>query len=252
MDIADHVFLVTGAASGLGAAVADLLFDRGARVVCADIGPRAGDTAGGERAVWVRCDVTREDDGAAAVEAATRHFGALHGLVHCAGIVHGQRLIGRDGPHALDAFARVITVNLVGTFNMIRLAAPAMAAGAAGADGERGVIVTTASVAAFEGQIGQAAYSASKAGVAGMTLPLARDLARHGIRVVSVAPGIFDTAMLASLPEDAKSALGSAVPFPPRAGRPAEFARLVAEIIGNPMLNGTTIRLDGALRLAPR
>jgi len=181
-----------------------------------------------------------------------QRFGGLQGLVNCAGIVHGEKVVGKEGPHTLAGFVRAININLVGTFNLIRLAAEAMARGAPNAGGERGVIVNTASVAAFDGQIGQAAYSASKAGVVGMTLPIARELARSGIRVMTIAPGIFETPMMSSLTPDVQEALGKMVPFPPRLGRPDEFASLVREIVVNPMLNGEVIRLDGAIRMAPR
>lgn len=255
MNIASSVFLVTGGGSGLGAATARALASRGARIVIADINQdqaAATCSAIGNAAHFVRTDVTSAADGTAAVDAAVTAFGALHGLVNCAGIGLAERVLGRDGPHALDRFSRVIGVNLIGTFNMIRLAAAAMAVNAPDDAGERGVIVSTASIAAFDGQIGQAAYAASKAAVAGMTLPIARDLSRHGIRVVTIAPGIFATPMMAGLPEEAQRSLGAAVPFPPRLGRPEEFAALAVHICENTMLNGETIRLDGALRMAPR
>ena len=206
----------------------------------------------GAAALAVTCDVTSEDEGRAAVAAAQDRFGALHGLVNCAGVAPGERILGRSGPHALELFSRAVAINLVGTFNMLRLAAEAIAANAPGESGERGVIVNTASIAAFDGQIGQAAYAASKAGVAGLTLPAARELARHGIRVVTIAPGIFATPMMAGLPQEVQDSLGAGVPFPARLGQPDEFAALVAHIIGNQMLNGEVIRLDGALRMPPR
>ena len=252
MQIADHVFLVTGAASGLGRGVAEHLAAEGAKLVLADLDPRGEEVAQALGATFVRTDVADEAQGRAAVEAAVSTHGGLHGLVNCAGIVSGGRVVGRDGPHDLDAFARTVRVNLIGTFNMIRLAAQAMAAGTPNSEGERGVIVSTASIAAFDGQIGQAAYAASKGGVASLTLPLARELAQHGIRVVAIAPGVFETPMMAGLPEPVREALGQSVPFPPRLGRPTEFASLVAHAIANPMLNGEVIRLDGALRMAPR
>jgi len=199
----------------------------------------------------VKCDVSQEDDGKRAVEAATQ-LGSLRGLVNCAGVAPASKTVGRDGPHPLDLFSKTIAVNLIGTFNMIRLAATAMSKNQPNAAGERGVIVSTASVAAFDGQIGQAAYAASKGGIVAMTLPIARELARSGIRVVSIAPGLFQTPMMASLPPEAQDSLGKMVPFPPRLGRPSEFASLVAEIIRNPMINGEVIRLDGAIRMAPR
>jgi len=248
-------FIVTGSASGLGAATARALVHAGGRVLLADRDGERGEALAAElggAAVFCETDVTSEADGVRAVETARERFGGLRGLVNCAGIAISARVLGRDGVHELDAFMRVLGVNLVGTFNMTRLAAAAMAAGEPDAGGERGVVVCTASVAAFDGQIGQAAYAASKGGVAAMTLPLARDLARSGIRVVSIAPGIFDTPMLAALPEAARESLGAAVPFPARLGRPDEYAALVLHIAANPMLNGETIRLDGALRMAPR
>ena len=255
MDIKGSSFVVTGGASGLGAATARMLVDGGGRVVIADLKEddgRALASSLGDAAVFVRTDVCDEASGKAAVAAAVQRFGGVHGLVNCAGIVHGEKVVGKDGPHALATFARAININLVGTFNVIRLAADVIAGNAPNADGERGVIVNTASVAAFDGQIGQAAYSAGKAGVVGMTLPIARELARSGIRVMTIAPGIFETPMMASLTPDVQAALGKMVPFPPRLGRPAEFASLVREIIGNAMLNGEVIRLDGAIRMAPR
>jgi len=252
VQIADHAFLVTGAASGLGRGVAEHLAAQGAKLVLADLDPRGGEVAQALGATFVRTDVADEAQGRAAVEAAVATHGGLHGLVNCAGIVSGGRVVGRDGPHDLDAFARTVRVNLIGTFNMIRLAAQAMAAGTPNGEGERGVIVSTASIAAFDGQIGQAAYAASKGGVASLTLPLARELAQHGIRVVAIAPGVFETPMMAGLPEPVREALGQSVPFPPRLGKPSEFAALVGHAIANTMLNGEVIRLDGALRMAPR
>jgi NAD(P)-dependent dehydrogenase (short-subunit alcohol dehydrogenase family) len=255
MHIQDHAFVVSGGSSGLGAACVRMLAGAGGNVVIADLNREAGEKLASElggRARFVPTDVTDEAGVQNAVTAAVQAFGALHGSVNCAGIGLAERVLGKSGPHDLAAFTRVIRVNLVGTFNVIRLAAAAMAAAAPGPDGERGVIVNTASVAAFEGQIGQAAYSASKGGVVAMTLPIARELARSGIRVVTVAPGIFDTPLLAGLPEPARQSLGQQVPFPPRLGRPDEFAALVRHIIENEMLNGAVIRLDGALRMAPR
>lgn len=255
MQIADRVFLITGAGSGLGAAVAGRLVAEGARVVLADRAAEAVQAQAatlGAAALAVTCDVTSEDEGRAAVAAAQDRFGALHGLVNCAGVAPGERILGRSGPHALELFSRAVAINLVGTFNMLRLAAEAIATNAPGESGERGVIVNTASIAAFDGQIGQAAYAASKAGVAGLTLPAARELARHGIRVVTIAPGIFATPMMAGLPQEVQDSLGAGVPFPARLGQPDEFAALVAHIIGNQMLNGEVIRLDGALRMPPR
>ena len=255
MEIAGSTFIVTGGASGLGAATARMVVAGGGNVVVADLKEAEGQALAaelGRAARFVRTDVTDEASGAAAVAAATSAFGGLQGLVGCAGIVHAEKVVGKDAPHTLAGFTRTIAVNLIGMFNMIRLAADAMGRGAPNAEGERGVIVSTASIAAFDGQMGQAAYAASKGGVVGMTLPIARDLARFGIRVVTIAPGIFETPMMAGLPPDVQQALGKMVPFPPRLGRPPEFASLVAEIVRNPMLNGEVIRLDGAIRMAPR
>ncbi|HUH49620.1 MAG TPA: 3-hydroxyacyl-CoA dehydrogenase [Mycoplana sp.] len=255
MLIRGKTFLVTGGGSGLGAAVARMLAGEGANVVIADVNTEAGASIVGELgtiAAFTRTDVTQEKDAQAAVDLALERFGHLHGLVNCAGIAPGEKVIGRDGPHKLESFARTIGINLVGTFNMTRLAAAAIAKENPGAEGERGVIVNTASVAAFDGQVGQAAYAASKGGVAAMTLPIARELARSGIRVVTIAPGIFETPMMAGMPQEVQDSLGRSVPFPPRLGKPAEFAALVRHICENIMLNGEVIRLDGALRMAPR
>lgn len=255
MDIGGKSFIVTGAASGLGEATARMIVGRGGSVVIADIHPRGADVAaelGRDHAVFVATDVTGDQDGQRAVETAKARFGNLHGLVNCAGIAPGERIVGRDGPHNLETFTRAISINLVGTFNMLRLAAAAMTANAPMADDERGVIINTASVAAFEGQIGQAAYAASKAGVAGLTLPAARELARFGIRVVAIAPGLFLTPMMSGFTPEVQQSLASTVLFPQRFGRPEEYAELVASIIAQPMLNGETIRLDGALRMAPK
>lgn len=255
MQIKERCFLITGGGSGLGAASARLLADAGAKVVLADVNDEAGrETAEdiGDAARFVHCDVTREEDAKATISAARQHGGGLHGLFNCAGTGIPAKVLGKDGPHDLDAFTKVIQINLIGSFNMIRLAAEAMAAGDAQDDDERGVIINTASVAAFDGQIGQAAYSASKGGIVGLTLPIARELARHGIRVMTIAPGLFDTPMMAELPEDVRESLGKMVPFPPRLGRPEEFARMARDIVENPMLNGTTIRLDGAIRMQPK
>jgi NAD(P)-dependent dehydrogenase (short-subunit alcohol dehydrogenase family) len=255
MQIRDHVFIVTGGASGLGAASARMLAEGGGRVVVADLKEDEGRALAAEIGAnvrFVRTDVTDEASAKAAVAAAVDGFGGLHGLVNCAGIVHGEKVVGKDGPHSLATFARAVNINLVGSFNLTRLAADAMSRAAPNDGGERGVIVYTASVAAFDGQIGQAAYAASKAGLVGMTLPIARELARAGIRVMTIAPGIFHTPMMASLTPEVQATLGKMVPFPPRLGRPEEFASLVREIIGNPMLNGEVIRLDGAIRMAPK
>ena len=255
MDLNGSAFLVTGGASGLGAATARMVAGSGGRVVVADLKEEEGRALArelGAAASFVRCDVTDEASGTAAVKAAVDAFGGLRGLVNCAGIVHAERIVGKEGPHTLAGFQRAIAINLVGTFNLIRLAAQAMAANEPNAEGERGVIVNTASVAAFDGQIGQAAYAASKAAVVGMTLPVARELARLGIRVMTIAPGIFETPMMASLTPEVQASLGRMVPFPPRLGRPGEFAQLVRAIVENPMLNGETIRRDGAIRMAPK
>ena len=252
MKIKDGVFLISGGASGLGAATARHLAGLGGKVVLADLNEAAGRELASELAgVFVRTDVALEADARAAVAAAAA-LGALRGLVCCAGVATPGKVLGKDGPLSLEAFERVIRINLVGTFNLIRLAAELMSKQQPNADGERGVVVNTASVAAFDGQIGQPAYAASKAGVVGMTLPLARELARHGIRVMTIAPGIFETPMMAGLPKEVQESLGKGVPFPPRLGRPAEYAQLVQAIVENPMLNGETIRLDGALRMAPK
>ena len=255
MDIKGRTVIVTGGGSGLGAATARHLAGLGARVVVVDIdGDGAARTAAeiGPLARHAQGDVASEQDGAVAIATALTGFGSLHILVNCAGIAPGRRVLGRDGPHALDAFARTISTNLVGTFNMIRLAAAAIMKHDPDVDGCRGVIVNTASVAAYEGQIGQAAYSASKGGVAAMTLPIAREFAALGIRVVAVAPGLFETPMMAGMPPEVREGLGKSVPFPNRLGRPSEFAALVGHAIANNMLNGEVIRLDGALRMGPR
>jgi NAD(P)-dependent dehydrogenase (short-subunit alcohol dehydrogenase family) len=255
MLISGKTFVVTGGGSGLGAAVARMLAGENANVVIADVNADAGANIAGELgagAAFIKTDVTQEKDGEAVIDLALHRFGHLHGLVNCAGVAPGEKVIGRDGPHRLDSFARTIGVNLVGTFNMIRLAAAAIARQEPEGDGERGVIVNTASVAAYDGQVGQAAYAASKGGVAAMTLPIARELARSGIRVVAIAPGIFETPMMAGMPQEVQDSLGRSVPFPPRLGKPVEFAALVRHILENVMLNGEVIRLDGALRMAPR
>jgi NAD(P)-dependent dehydrogenase (short-subunit alcohol dehydrogenase family) len=253
MQIQNSTFIVTGGASGLGAGTARGLVAAGAKVVIADVGDGSALARElGKSARYVKTDVTSENDAAAAVALAVAEFGGLQGLVNCAGVATGEKVVGKDGPHKLASFQRVIAINLIGTFNMIRLAAEAMSKGTANAGGERGVIVNTASVAAFDGQIGQAAYSASKGGVVGMTLPIARELARFGIRVVTIAPGIFETPMLKGMPQEIQDSLGKMVPFPPRLGRADEYAALVRHIAENEMLNGETIRLDGAIRMAPK
>jgi NAD(P)-dependent dehydrogenase (short-subunit alcohol dehydrogenase family) len=249
MRIEGNTFLVTGSGSGLGAATARLLEGSGANVVVADL--KGEDRGANSR--FVQTDVTDEASVRAAVGTALEHFGGLQGAINCAGVASAQKTLGRQGPHSLESFTQVVQVNLIGTFNVVRLAAEAMAKNEpTGADGERGVIVNTASVAAFDGQVGQVAYAASKGGVVAMTLPVARDLASLGIRVVAIAPGIFDTPMMAGLPEAARESLGKQVPFPSRLGRPEEYAALVRHIVENPMLNGEVIRLDGAIRMAPR
>lgn len=254
MNIDKKTFIVTGGASGLGEATARMIARRGGQVVVADINPHGNAIASelGECAAFISTDVTQEADGIRAVETAKDRFGALHGLVNCAGIAPRERIAGRNGPHSLDSFTRAITINLVGTFNMLRLAANAMMSNDPMAEGERGVIINTASIAAFEGQVGQAAYAASKAGVAGMTLPAARELARFGIRVVTIAPGLFMTPMVAGFPPAVQESLAQTVLFPARLGKPEEYAALVACICELTMLNGETIRLDGALRMAPK
>ena len=254
MEIKNSTFIVTGGASGLGAATARAIAAAGGNVVIADVNADAGNALAKElgRARFIKTDVTAEADGQAAVALALKEFGGLQGLVNCAGIGVAEKTLGREGPHALASFIRVISINLTGTFNMIRLAADAMSKGQPNAGGERGVIINTASVAAYDGQIGQAAYSASKGGIVGMTLPIARDLARSGIRVMTIAPGIFLTPMLLGLPKEAQDSLGKMVPFPPRLGQPPEYAALAMHIIENEMLNGEVIRLDGAIRMAPK
>jgi 3-hydroxyacyl-CoA dehydrogenase/3-hydroxy-2-methylbutyryl-CoA dehydrogenase len=247
--------LVAGGASGLGEATARALHDRGAHVVVADLDADRGAALAaelGQRASFVATDVTRPEQVEAAVTAAAQAPGGLRISVHCAGIGYAERVARARGPHRLDAFERVVAVNLTGTFNALRLASAAMLANDPDDGGERGVCINTASIAAYEGQIGQIAYAASKGGVVAMTLPAARDLAASGIRVCAIAPGLFDTALLAGLPAEARDQLGAAIPFPPRLGRPAEFAELACHIVANVMLNGEVIRLDGALRMAPR
>ena len=255
MRIEDRVFLITGGSSGLGLATARALIGQGAKVLLADINAEAGEARAAElgaQARFVQTDITREEDGRRAVAAALQAFGGLHGLINCAGVAPAEKVLGRNGVHGLDSFNRVIQINLIGSFNMLRLAAEAMAEGEPNEEGERGVIINTASVAAFDGQMGQAAYAASKGGVAALTLPAARDLARSGIRVMCIAPGIFETPMMAGMPQEVRDSLAANVPFPPRLGRPDEYAALVRHIIENPMLNGEVIRLDGALRMAAK
>jgi NAD(P)-dependent dehydrogenase (short-subunit alcohol dehydrogenase family) len=255
MHPAGKTFLITGGASGLGAACARRLVAADANVVLADLNEALGSVFAkelGNAARFARTDVTDPASTQAAVDLAVSEFGGLHGAINCAGIALGMRVLGKEGPHDLATFSRVVNINLVGTFNVIRLAAAAMANNQGDEEGERGVIINTASCAAFEGQIGQAAYSASKAAVAGMTLPIARELARLGIRVMTIAPGTFDTPMMAGLPQAARESLAQQVPFPPRLGRPEEYALLAEQIIVNPMLNGEVIRLDGAMRMGAK
>ena len=256
MDINGKVFIVTGGASGLGEGTARMLVRQGGKVVIADLQDQRGqalaaELGGAAVARFIRCDVSQDADGRAAV-ALAQNMGTLFGLVNCAGIAPAAKTVGKDGAHPLDMFTKTITVNLIGSFNMIRLAAEAMANNSPAPTGERGVLISTASVAAYDGQIGQAAYAASKGGVVGMTLPIARDLARSGIRVMTIAPGIFGTPMLFSMPQAVQDALAAGVPFPSRLGTPADYAKLVQHIIENDMLNGEVIRLDGAIRLAPK
>ena len=252
MDIRGKVFIVTGGASGLGEGTARMLAREGAHVVIADLQAERGEQVAREiGGRFVRCDVTSEDDGRAVVAAATA-AGKLMGLVNCAGIAPAVKTVGKDGAHPLALYTKVIMVNLVGSFNMIRLAAEAMCRNEPEPTGERGVMISTASVAAYDGQIGQAAYAASKGGVVGMTLPIARDLARNGVRNMTIAPGIFGTPMLFGMPQEVQDALAASVPFPSRLGTPEDYAKLVHAIMTNEMLNGEVIRLDGAIRLAPR
>lgn len=255
MQLDNNTFMITGGASGLGAATARMLVEAGARVALVDLNQDALQQRVaelGDNARAYVADIADEYQAGEAVSAAQRDFGQLHGLINCAGIAPGEKVLGRNGPHALASFERTLRVNLLGSFNMLRLVSAAIAEGEANADGERGVIINTASVAAYDGQIGQAAYAASKGGVVSMTLPIARELARHGIRVVTIAPGIFETPMMAGMTQEVRDSLARDVPFPPRLGRPEEYAALARHIIENPMLNGEVIRLDGALRMAAR
>lgn len=255
MNIANKTFIVTGGASGLGAATARMIVAAGGRVAIADLQPEAGQALAaelGKAARFFTTDVSSESSAQQTIDGAIAAFGPLSGLVNCAGIAPAEKVLGKNGPHRLDLFAKVIQVNLIGSFNMIRLAAQAMSSNQPDEQGERGVIVSTASVAAFEGQVGQAAYTASKGVVVAMTLPIARELARYGIRVLGVAPGIMETPMLLGMPPEVQESLGNMVPFPSRLGKPAEFAALVGHIIGNPYLNGEVIRLDGAIRMGAK
>ncbi|MFA9275774.1 MAG: 3-hydroxyacyl-CoA dehydrogenase [Candidatus Aquirickettsiella gammari] len=251
MQIQDNVFIITGGASGLGEATARMITANGGKVVIADVQVEAGQKLAAElNATFVKCDVTQEADGQAVVAAATA-AGTLRGLINCAGVAPAVKTVGKEGAHPLELFQRVVNINLVGTFNMARLAAEAMSKTEAIQD-ERGIIINTASVAAFDGQMGQAAYASSKAAVVGLTLPMARDLSRNGIRVMTIAPGIFETPMLLGMPQEVQDALGKMVPFPSRLGKPNEYAQLAKSIIENMMLNGETIRLDGAIRMQPK
>jgi NAD(P)-dependent dehydrogenase (short-subunit alcohol dehydrogenase family) len=252
VEINNKVFIVTGGASGLGAGTAKMLSQQGAKVVLADLNDAAGEALAQELGQhYVHCDVTQESDAQAVIDVALA-LGPLYGLINCAGIAPAERVVGRNGPHALDSFQKVININLIGSFNMIRLAAAKMVDNPPLETGERGVLINTASIAAYEGQIGQAAYAASKAAVVGMTLPIARDMARHGIRCVTIAPGIMATPMIYGMPQEVQDALAADIPFPSRLGVPEDYAKLVQSIINNEMINGETIRLDGAIRLQPK
>lgn len=255
MQIQDKGFVVTGGGSGLGAATARRLVAGGARVLLIDLSPEAGAALAAElgpNARFAQADVSDPVSAERALDAFCDTFGTLHGLINCAGVAPAEKVLGREGPHRLESFARTVQINLIGAFNMVRLAAAYMAENVPDTDGERGVIINTASVAAFDGQIGQAGYAASKGGVVAMTLPIARELARHGIRVVAIAPGIMETPMLKGMPTEVQDALGKMVPFPSRLGRPDEFAGLVLHILANIYLNGEVIRLDGAIRMAAK
>ncbi len=252
MRVAEHTFVITGGASGLGAATAQHLVAQGAAVVLLDINQSAVEAAAqrlGNKALGLACDICDAEQVQQALDAAVQQFGALHGLINCAGIVGAQRILGRKGPHDLDDFARVLNINVIGSFNVLRLAAQVLANNAANAQGERGVIINTASIAAYDGQLGQAAYAASKGAIVSLTLPAARELAGQGIRVMTIAPGIFETPMMAGMTEEVRASLSAGVPFPPRLGKPEEYAALAQHIIENSMLNGEVIRLDGALRM---
>ena len=253
MHIENKVFIVSGGASGLGAATAKMLAEAGARIMLVDINADAVQAkANNLNAAYAVADITQEADVKALVDKTLTTYGELHGVVNCAGVVTGEKILGKNGAHALNSFARVININLIGTFNLLRLAAEAMTEGQPNKEGERGVIINTASIAAFDGQIGQAAYAASKGAVASLTLPAARELARYGIRVMTIAPGIFETPMMAGMSEEVITSLSAGVPFPQRLGRPQEYAALVRHIIENSMLNGEVIRLDGALRMGAK
>ncbi len=255
MEIKNKTFLITGGASGLGLATAKMIIENGGNAVLLDVNLEAGqkaETELGKNAKFVQTDVTSEEQVQKTIGIAVQHFGGIHGVANCAGIGPAMRVVGKNGPHALDFFSKVININLIGTFNVLRLATNVMQNNETNEGGERGVIINTASVAAFDGQIGQAAYAASKGGIVAMTLPIARELARMGIRVMAIAPGIFETPLLASMPDEVKDSLGKQVPFPPRLGQPSEYANLVKHIIENQMLNGEVIRLDGAIRMGAK
>ena len=253
MDIKNKTFIVTGGASGLGLGTAQMIIENGGNAVLLDINSETGEKLNvGENTLFIKTDVTSEEQVRNAIELAIETFGGLHGIINCAGVGPAMRVVGKNGVHALDFFTKVININLVGTFNVIRLATNIMQDNEPNEGGERGIIINTASVAAYDGQIGQAAYAASKGGIVAMTLPIARELARMGIRVMTIAPGIFETPLLASLPQDAQDSLGKQVPFPPRLGRPSEYANLVKHIIENQMHNGEVIRLDGAIRMGAK
>lgn len=252
MRVAEHTFVITGGASGLGAATAEHLVAQGAAVVLLDINQTAVEAQAqrlGRNALGLACDICDAEQVQQALAAALKQFGALHGLINCAGIVGAQRILGRQGPHDLDDFVRVLNINVIGSFNMLRLAAQVLASNEPNTQGERGVIINTASIAAYDGQLGQAAYAASKGAIVSLTLPAARELAGQGIRVMTIAPGIFETPMMAGMTEDVRASLSAAVPFPARLGKPEEYAALAQHIIENSMLNGEVIRLDGALRM---
>jgi len=255
MIIRENTFVISGGASGLGLATAKVVVEHGGNAILADINEEAGATAQttlGENSLFVKTDVTSEHSVQNMIEQGLQKFESIQGLINCAGIGPAKRVLGRNGIHPLDFFSKTVQINLIGTFNMIRLVADAIQKNGAGESGERGVIINTASVAAFDGQIGQAAYSASKGGIVAMTLPIAREFARVGIRVLTIAPGIFETPMLLNLPEEVKASLGAQVPFPSRLGKPAEFASLAKQIIENQMLNGEVIRLDGSIRMGAK
>ncbi|WP_174733063.1 3-hydroxyacyl-CoA dehydrogenase [Mesobacillus harenae] len=256
MNIKDSVAVVTGGASGLGEATVATIIENGGRAAIFDLQEDRGaalvEKYGSERVLFVKTNVTSEEEVSSAINQTVEKFGAIHVTVNCAGIGTAEKTVGKDKPHDLGSFTRVIQINLIGTFNVLRLAAEKMTLNDPNEEGERGVIINTASVAAFDGQMGQAAYSASKGGIVGMTLPIARDLSRHGIRVLTIAPGLMDTPLLAGAPEKVRQALGAMVPFPPRLGYSSEYAHLAKAIIENPMLNGETIRLDGAIRMQPK